>query len=207
MEEETMSATDSLPFACKCGAVTGVVLKASPSEGDRVVCHCVDCRDLVRHLGQEERVLDDLGGTDLYQSRCARVELHSGREKLASLHMTEGKTLRWYTTCCNSPLFNTYANGKVPYVTTILANTDSARRDALLGSPIGHVFLEQATGDASALTAMPFNRLMRRFFGRMIKDMLSGDRRRSALFDAETLEPIAPPRHLSPAEQQALGRT
>ena len=202
-----MSAPDSLEFACKCGAVTGVVEQVSPGEGDRVVCHCTDCRDLVRHLGQEARVLDELGGTDLYQSRCARVKLHSGREHLASLHMTEGKTLRWYASCCNSPMFNTYANGKVPYVTTLLANADGAKADDLLGPPIGHVFAEQATGDASALTPMPFNRLMRRFLKRMIKDLFAGDRRRSALFDAKTLEPIAKPRRLTQAEQKALGRT
>ncbi|MBO6768149.1 MAG: hypothetical protein JJ901_07565 [Erythrobacter sp.] len=199
-----MSAPDTLPFACQCGAVTGVIEQASAREGDRVVCHCVDCRDLVRYLGQEERVLDDLGGTDLYQSRCARVKLHSGRDKLASLHMTEGKTLRWYASCCNSPMFNTYANGKVPYVTTILANADPARRDALLGAPVGHVFAEQATGDASELELMPFSRLMRRFFGRMIRDLLAGDRRRSALFDPKTLEPIAEPIRLSPEQRDSL---
>ncbi|WP_370188481.1 DUF6151 family protein [Qipengyuania sp.] len=201
-----MSAPDQLPFACECGAVSGVVEQVSPKEGDRVVCHCIDCRDLVRHLGQEDRVLDHLGGTDLYQSRCARVKIRSGREQLSSLHMTEGKTLRWYASCCNSPLFNTYANGKVPYVTTLLANTERSRADDLLGPPIGHVFAEQATGDASALTPMPFNRLMRRFLKRMLKDLLSGDRRRSALFDPETLEPIAQPRRLTEAEQKALGR-
>ncbi|QYJ05946.1 DUF6151 family protein [Qipengyuania flava] len=201
-----MSAADSLEFACECGSVAGVVEQVSPSEGDRVVCHCVDCRDLVRHLGQEDCVLDELGGTDLYQSRCARVKIHAGREHLASLHMTEGKTLRWYAACCNSPMFNTYANGKVPYVTTLLANADKAKADDLLGPPIGHVFPEQATGDGSALTPMPFSRLMRRFFGRMLKDLFSGDRRRSALFDARTLEPIAPPRRLTEAEQTALGR-
>lgn len=201
-----MSAPDDLPFACRCGAVTGVIEKATPGEGDRIVCHCVDCRDLVRYLGQEERVLDHLGGTDLYQSRCARVKLHSGREKLASLHMTNGKTLRWYAACCNSPLFNSYANGRMPYVTTILANADPDKCNALLGTPVGHVFPEQATGDASGLPKMSFGKLMRRFFKRMFKDLMSGDRRRSALFDAKTLEPIATPRHLTEAEREALGR-
>lgn len=200
-----MGATTDLPLSCQCGTVTGVIRKASPKEGDRVVCHCVDCRDLVRFLGQGGRVLDRQGGTDLYQSRCARVKLHSGRGKLASLHMTEGKTLRWYASCCNSPLFNTYANGRVPYVTTILANTDPAQCDAALGEPIGHVFAEQATGDASALKKMPFSRLMRRFLGRMVKDLLAGDRRRSDLFDPETLEPIAKPVRLTQEQRQGIG--
>lgn len=195
-----------LPFACRCGAVTGHIEHANPREGDRVVCHCRDCRDLVRHLGQEERVLDAWGGTDLYQSRCARMKLLTGRDQLATLHMTEGKTLRWYARCCRSPLFNTYANGRIPYVTTLLANTPQELRDDLLGAPIGHFFTEQATGDTENLPTLAFARLMLRFLGRMLKDILSGDRRRSALFDPDTLAPISQPRHLSDAEQSALGR-
>lgn len=201
-----MSAPDHLPFACPCGAVSGIIEQANPREGDRVVCHCSDCRDLVRHLGQEDRILDPLGGTDLYQSRCARVKIHTGREKLACLHMTAGKTLRWYADCCNAPLFNSYANGRLPYVTTLLANTDAARRDAMLGEPLGHLFTDEATGDARHLRTMSFNALMFRFFGRMLKDLVSGDRRRSALFDPASLKPIAAPHRLTEAEHRALGR-
>ncbi len=201
-----MDAPDTLPFACACGTITGAIEQARPDQGDRVVCHCRDCRDLVRHLGQGDRVLDANGGTDLYQSRCARVKIHGGGERLATLHMTEGKTLRWYAECCNAPLFNTYANGRLPYVTTLLANTDAAQRERLLGQPLGHLFIEQATGDASGLEPLSFAALMRRFFRRMIKDIVSGDRRRSALFDPQTLAPIAAPRRLTAEEQAALGR-
>ncbi len=192
-------------FACECGAVAGEIEKATTAEGDHVVCHCTDCRDLVRHFGQETRMLDAHGGTALYQSRCARMRIDRGRDRLAGLHMTEGPTLRWYATCCDTPLFNTYRNGRIPYVTTLLANCDAAARTSL-GEPLGHLFLDDASGDTSALKPLSMNRLMRRFFPRMIKDILSGDRRRSALFDPETLEPIAKPRQLTQAEKHALGR-
>ena len=206
MASPLVDAPDSLPFACACGAVSGVIEQAGPKQGDRVVCHCLDCRDLVRHLGQEARILDAHGGTDLYQSRCARVTIHTGKDRLASLHMTAAKTLRWYAGCCDTPLFNTYANGKLPYITTLLANTEPAARDRLLGEPRGHLFIDQAIGDTRDLRAMSFNALLRRFLVRMIKDLIAGDRRRSALFDPETLEPIASPRRLTADEQRALGR-
>ncbi|WP_370034109.1 DUF6151 family protein [Qipengyuania mesophila] len=185
--------------------MAGEIEKATTAEGDHVVCHCTDCRDLVRHFGQEARVLDVHGGTALYQSRCARMRIHHGRDRLAGLHMTEGPTLRWYAECCGTPLFNTYRNGRIPYVTTLLANCDAAARTSL-GEPLGHLFLDDAAGDTSGLKPLSMNRLMRRFFPRMIKDILSGDRRRSALFDPETLEPIAKPRQLTQAEKHALGR-
>ena len=85
-----------MKFACQCGAVAGVIDKATPAEGDHVVCHCTDCRDLVRHFGKEASILDAYDGTALYQSRCARMHIHSGKENLAGLHMTDGPTLRWY---------------------------------------------------------------------------------------------------------------
>ena len=194
-----------MKFACQCGAVAGVIDKATPAEGDHVVCHCTDCRDLVRHFGKEASILDTYDGTALYQSRCARMHIHSGKENLAGLHMTDGPTLRWYAKCCDTPMFNTYKNARIPYVTTLLANCDDAGRKAL-GEPIGHLFLDDVDADTSDLTPMSMNRLLRRFFPRILKDIVSGDRRRCELFDATTFEPIAEPALLSAAEKEALGR-
>lgn len=194
-----------MKFACECGAVTGAIGKATTAEGDHVVCYCSDCRDLVRHLGKETSILDAHGGTALYQSRCARIRIDGGKDSLAGLHMTDGPTLRWYAQCCGTPLFNTYKNGRIPYVTTQLACCEDAARKAL-GKPLGHLFLDQATGDTTSLEPLSMGRLMRRFFRRMVKDVFSGDRRRNPLFDPKTLEPIVVPRHLTKAEQQALGR-
>ena len=201
-----MSAADLMNFSCECGKVAGFIEKATVAEGDFVVCHCKDCRDLVRHFGKEELILDAHDGTALYQSRCARMRITQGKEQLAGLHMTDGPTLRWYAKCCGTPIFNTYKNARIPYVTTLLANCDEAARKGL-GEPLGHLFLDDVEAETSALKPLSMNRLMRRFFPRMLKDIVSGDRRRSELFDRETLEPIVEPRRLSDAEQKALGRT
>lgn len=196
--------SSDLAFACQCGAVSGTLLHVGPGQGDHVICHCTDCQDLTRHLGHADDVLDAHGGSALYQSRCARLRIDTGRDRLASIHLTDKPTLRWYAACCNRPLFNTYANGKLPYVTIQLAACDPAKRAALVGPPRGHLFLADGIGDTDALPAMSMGQLMRRFFPRMIKDLLSGDRRRCPLFDAQTLEPIATPRRLTAAERQAL---
>jgi hypothetical protein len=199
-----------LPLACRCGAVSGALLDVGPDQGDHVVCHCTDCQDLTRHLGHAEHVLDAHGGSALYQSRCARLRLDTGRDQLACVHLTDKPTLRWYAACCGMPLFNTYANGKLPYITTQLAACDPAKRADLIGPPRGHLFTDDGIGDTSALPKMSMGQLMRRFFPRMLRDLLSGDRRRCPLFDPKTLEPIATPRRLTAEERQALrgsGRT
>ena len=195
---------NTLGFSCACGAVTGTIAAATPAEGDFVYCHCTDCQSVPKYLGAEDRILERAGGTALYQSRCARLSIATGKDRLAGLHMTDKPTLRWYATCCNTPMFNTYANGKLPYVTTLLANCEADGR-AALGEPIGHLFLQDAPGDTEGLRPLSMNALLRRFFKRMVKDIFSGDRRRNPLFDPNTLEPIAKPRRLTPAERARLG--
>ena len=199
-------ATD-LSFACDCATVTGAMRVAS-GEGDYVVCHCTDCQNLTRHLDHEQ-LLDAHGGTALYQTRCARMRIDTGRDELACLHLTDAPTLRWYAACCRTPLFNTFKNGKLPFITILTAACDPGRRDQAFGPLRGHLFTQDAIGDASQLPKMSMVTLMRRFFARAIKDLVSGDRRRSPLFDAKTLEPIATPHRLTAEERQALtgGRT
>jgi len=172
-----------------------------------VVCHCTNCQEFARYCEAEDRILDRNAGTDLYQSRCAHVDIHIGRDHLACIHLTEKPTLRWFAACCRTPMFNSYANGKIPYITTLVPNCDGARRDRVLGEPLGHLFLDDAPCAESGLRRMSIGRLMRRFFVRMVKDLLSGDRRRNPLFDPDTLLPIAEPHRLSADERRALKHT
>lgn len=186
-----MEATD-LPFTCNCGSVRGTLLGAGPEAGDHVVCHCTDCQAFATRLAQAGRILDATAGTALYQTRCAKMRITAGADRLACLHLTDKPTLRWYAACCDTPMFNTYRSGRVPYITTLVANADPAGRNRL-GPPVGHLFTNEGTGDTGDLKPMSMSAMMRRFFPRMIADILAGDRKRSALFDPLTLEPIATP--------------
>lgn len=182
-----------LSFSCRCGSVAGTLTNPGPILGDHVVCHCTDCQAFATGLNAEDRILDLHGGTALYQGRCATMRLVKGRDRLASMHLTQKPTLRWYARCCDTPMFNTYRNGRIPYITTVVANCDPDQRGRLLGPPIGHLFTGEATGDVSRLKRLPMATLMRRFFKRMITDIIAGDRRRADLFDPSTLKPIALP--------------
>lgn len=179
-------------------------MELGPASGDHIVCHCNDCQNFARYLGADDRILQAHGGTDLYQSRCAKMSLTDGAEKLACLHLTDKPTLRWYASCCRTPMFNTYANGRVPYVTTLLTNCDPKQVETVLGPAIGHLSLPNMIDGMQGAPRMSFGKLMRRFFGRMIKDIVSGDRRRSTLFDPKTLEPISAPYRLTDAQRRSL---
>jgi hypothetical protein len=196
----------ALSFSCSCGSVAGELTDAGPAKGDRVVCHCTDCQNFARHLGADGRILQAHGGTDLYQGRCAQMRLTTGKEKLACLHLTDKPTLRWYSSCCRTPMFNTYANGRIPYLTTFLANCDREKVETVLGPAVGHLSLPAGTAEMMGVPRMSLGKLMRRFFGRMMKDLVSGDHRRSALFDPKTLAPISAPHRLTEAESGSLAR-
>lgn len=193
-----------LAFSCACGKVAGTLIDVGPGNGDRIVCHCSDCQNFTRHFGAADRILGPYGGTDLYQGRCAKMRLVKGAEHLSCLHLTDKPTLRWYASCCQTPMFNTYANGRVPYVTALLANCDQAQVEPMIGPVRGHLFLPKDDDILPDAPRMSMGKLMRRFFKRMVRDLISGDRRRSALFDPITLEPISPPYRLTKAEQSAL---
>ena len=193
-----------LAFACKCGAVAGTLREAGSHNGDRVVCHCDSCQAFAWFCDDQDRVLDAHAGTDLYNTGAAQMSIERGRENLACVHLTEKPTLRWYATCCSTPMFNTYANGKVPYVTALVANCDADRRDAMLQEPQGHLFLKDAPGDTSRLKKMSAFAMIRIALPRMLEAVFSGDRRRAALFDSVTLEPIAKPHRLTAIERADL---
>jgi hypothetical protein len=191
-KQRTASQVD-LPFSCSCGSVAGTLINPGPSVGDHVVCHCTDCQAFAERLNAVGKTLDPNRGTALYQGRCATMRVTEGRDQLACFHLTEKPTLRWYARCCDTPMFNTFKNGRVPYITTVVANCEPDQRSWLLGPPIGHLFADEATGDVTHLRRLSMAKLMRRFFKRMITDMITGDRRRADLFNPETLEPIAKP--------------
>jgi hypothetical protein len=193
-----------LSFSCSCGELTGELIEPGPANGDHIVCHCIDCQNFARYLGASDRVLQKHGGTDLYQGRCAKMRLTKGTAKLACMHLTDKPTLRWYASCCRTPMFNTFSTGSMPYLTTFVANCDPKQAETVLGPVIGHLSLPNKVDGMQGAPRMSFGKLMRRFFGRMIKDVVSGDRKRSALFNPITLKPVCAPHHLTEAERRSL---
>lgn len=102
------------PFQCQCGALRGEISR--PEQGMRAVCYCGDCRAYAHLLGQPQRVLDPLGGTDVVAIEARYVTLTSGTQDLACLSLSPRGLLRWYARCCSTPIANTPRNWKLPYV-------------------------------------------------------------------------------------------
>ena len=122
----------NLPLKCRCGGVTGNATDVTPSSGSRVICCCCDCQAFAAYLGREEDVLDEFGGTELFQMSQSQVTIQHGHDKLQSMRLSKKGMLRWYTSCCNTPIGNTM-NAKMPFVGVVHSFIDVPNRDEVLG--------------------------------------------------------------------------
>ena len=186
-------AAEHLGFECDCGAIAGKLRVPGPGHGDLYVCYCNDCRGFARLLDQE-KTLDAAGGSSVYQTRVGNLHIERGLDSLASLNLTGGQTLRWYCETCRTPLFNTTANGRWPFLSMITTSTDTDQREAMLGKPRGSVFVQYATGPDVVTPPVSTFAMVRRVVKRLLADKFSGAAKTYQLFDPDTKEPIATPR-------------
>lgn len=199
--------TADLPVRCRCGRVRGAVRGLSGSRGNRVVCYCDDCQVFAHFLGRAEEILDAHGGTEVFQTSPARLELPTGKEALACVRLTPKGILRWYAGCCCTPIANTLPTRRIPYVSLIHSCLDAGTgsRDAALGPVRGRVqarFASRRPAGPDVYDGVPVAMLLRAG-GAVLAAGLRGDHRRSPLFDQSTGHPIAAPRVLAEHELAA----
>lgn len=149
-------------------------------------------------------MLDNLGGLALFNFRGSRLRFASGLDCMASLHMTDRPVLRWYASCCMTPLFNSYATSVIPFLDICTAAIPDKDGLAAVQLKTRHLFTQSALGDTSDLPKTSPIALILRTTPRLVKEWVSGGRKRNPLFDAATGQPIAPPRRVSPQERAAL---
>jgi len=125
----------------------------SSLNGHRLVCYCSDCQAFARYLGRADEVLDAHGGTDIYQTSPGRLRIEQGLERLACVRLTENGVLRWYADCCRTPVGNTLADLRIPFVGLIhrFVVPGNASLDELWGPVRSRVFVRDAIGDRTAL--------------------------------------------------------
>ena len=192
------------PLRCRCGKLQGQVDR--PGMALRGRCYCKDCQAFARFLGRADSLLDEHAGTSIVAIRPSQLHLTQGLDALACMSLSDHGILRWYASCCNTPVGNTPRDARTHYLgliesclaggpqaveqsfgpVRIVLNTDAA---------VGQV---KATGVASNVVNLA--RLMRSMLGAR----LSGAWKRNPLFDPATRTPVVPPRVLTPDERERL---
>ena len=191
------------PLRCHCGALTGTI------EHERLtnhsICYCKDCQAFARFLGREADLLDDRGGCENIQALPKEVAFREGLQHLACVRLSGTGLLRWYATCCDTPIGNTPATSKLPFVGLARACLESS--SPTVAESFGPVRVCTFTsgargrpkprrfGRAGLLFWLIRNRLRARF---------TGGFRDNPFFDTAADRPIVPPQVLSPAQRERL---
>ena len=74
------------------------------ASANQVVCYCKDCQMYALFLGRESDILDEHGGTHVLQLLPKNVAFTQGTEALACVRLSENGLLRWYASCCKTPI-------------------------------------------------------------------------------------------------------
>lgn len=170
-------------WTCRCGEVAAEV---ETKRGIRAVCYCTFCRDFARRTGAED-ALDAAGGSDLFQVAPEEIRLTRGADKLAWMRLTDKGPLRWYTTCCNTPVANTLATRAFPFVTL---QTHRFADTAALPPVAVRVFRRDAIGRAPE-GGKGAGHLYLNFALRALRSRLSGGYKSNPFFRADG-QPIGP---------------
>ena len=140
---------NSISLKCKCGEVQGSVSHVSPRVGNHVVCYCEDCQAFARYLSKEGGIMDEWGGTEIYQTAPWHINIDKGLQQLRCLRLKPKGLYRWYTACCNTPVGNTIS-AKFPFTGLIHSFMEKDEQTAgKLGPVKGYHKLESAIGEVS----------------------------------------------------------
>jgi hypothetical protein len=191
------------PLRCTCGALTGAV------EHERLashsICYCEDCQAFFRFLGREADLLDARGGCENIQALPKDVTFREGVRHLACVRLSDTGLLRWYAACCNTPIGNTEATSKLPFVGLARACLDGGSPTVATSfGPVRHCsFISGARGQPKP---GPFGQ--RDFIFWLIRNRLrarfTGGFRINPFFESAADRPVVTPKVLSPVERDRL---
>jgi hypothetical protein len=198
---------NQLLLRCQCGQVRGAATGLSRASSTRIICMCDDCQAFARYLGRTD-ILDEHGGSDILQLSSAQVALNAGADQLRCMRLSPKGMMRWYTACCRSPVGNTLASAKVPFVGMLHSFIDQAadarNTDELLGPPV-KVLARFASGGppAGAHLGVP-PRVIARAVRLLLWWSLTRRGLPSPFFEKNTGRPVSEPLVLSKEERDGL---
>jgi len=173
--------------------VKGNAINVTPSSGSRVICCCSDCQAFAQYLNIDAPILDEFGGTEIFQMSQSQLSIQQGQDKLKSMRLSKKGLLRWYAGCCNTPIGDTM-NASMPFVGVIHSFIDVPSRDSVLG-PVRAVVQTQ---DAKGVPGYPKHSakfplgITARIMWKMLIWKLQGKAKPSAFFGDDG-RPVAKP--------------
>lgn len=188
--------------------MAGVVTDVDPDRGNRLVCMCDDCQAYAHWLDRAEVILDQNGGTDVFQLTPAQVRITAGHEHIRCMRLSEKGLMRWYAGCCKTPIANTLSSARLPFLgmphTFMDHAADGRSRDEACGPVLSRI---QARFGKPPLPPDSHPRgplwLILRSIRQLLRGFVAGAHTPSPVFDASG-EPIVEPTVISASERERL---
>ncbi|MFY0660672.1 MAG: hypothetical protein JXR15_09280 [Shimia sp.] len=140
-------------------------------------------------------------GSDIYQTIPSNLELTQGQEHLACLRLSPKGLMRWYASCCDTPVFNTLGGTKLAFVGVSVPAMRGDAIDRAIGKVIAVVHTKDAPFGTEPLKDYGFNKAGFNVLARHFGALMRGQVRDNPLFDEGS--PVVEPRVLSKAERRA----
>lgn len=181
-----------VPLECLCGTVKGK-LDVVPGSFFHVHCLCCDCQNFASHLNNKENILDEHGGSELFQTYPAFMEISEGQDKIGCVQLRDKGLYRWHTTCCNMPLANTMGSSKAPFVgvsVKLIKFASEQQKIETLGPVTMKAFGKYSIGEMPKDAHLKFPiSYMPKILGFMLKGMFGKKHSPSPFFNGK--EPVA----------------
>lgn len=180
-------------LSCQCGNVQGL-LNVVKGSSFHVKCLCCDCQSYASKLNNEDQILDEQGGTELFQTYPAYLSITKGQEHIGCMQLSEKGLFRWHTTCCNMPLGNTMRSPNMPFVgisVKWMQFSGDQEKESILGPVTMKAFGKYARGSMpnDAYARFPLS-YMPKIIGFMLKGMIGKKQSPSPFF--KDGKPIVP---------------
>ncbi|MEA5467222.1 DUF6151 family protein [Leptothoe sp. PORK10 BA2] len=191
---------------CHCGKLKGAL--SCNQELNRCVCYCADCQAFARFLKREHEILDAMGGTSIIQTIPANITFTEGIENLTCMRLTAKGLLRWYATCCNTPIGNTLPTPNLSFIGLIhtCLSLDQTSLDNAFGSIRMYVNTQSAIGENKPKSTGALSGILR-VIGMMLKARFDGRYKQTPFFDMESGTPIVVPKTLNAEELKNVKNT
>ncbi len=181
-----------IKLKCSCGKVRGKTKDINERSGTRITCCCDDCQSFAEYLNQESSVLDQYGGTDIYQMPISNIKITEGTDQISSLRLSSKGMYRWYAKCCNTQIGNSMGAGG-PFIGVIHNFMDhGSSRDEELGKNRGHIQTKFARQSVPADLKGSSIKIIFRSLSKLIVWKIKGLDKPSVFFD-DNGKPIAKP--------------
>ena len=157
------------------------------------VCYCKDCRAWAHVLGRQADLLDAAGGMAIVAAQPSSVRFTDGVDRLACASFSKRGLLRWYASCCRTPMGNTVRNPKQHFVGLARIALDPAPLPGEDGPPRIRLFAPSATAPVTA-TPVAMGLSLVGIVGRATLAVVTGRWRRNPYFaDVEHGTPLRTP--------------